>query len=331
MILGGDRYTLMWENRRIYVYMKIIIYTKRNWLSYAYFIKQMTKFEITILTKYNEELLEKANIIIPFGIDSQNDLVNIKKYSDKLLLCNNSEIYDILDDKVMFYHFIKKYELLENTNISLIKTYTKKHKGENIYGEFYIKRKNGAGSYRNKIRKGFIFDLIKKYKRHQIQDVIDIKGVHGVNCLCLNGELISALDFTTPKSIEYNYYTVDNKEFLTPMIDSFTAVCKSIIKKANYSGLIEIEFIESADGKRYLMECNPRLSGNLKCILKNGEVPFIENIIKPYVNILKEKKIKLKIYKGIQETLYLGSHHSPDYNIKDNGVVKFSLPSKESE
>lgn len=306
-------------------------------MSYAYFVKYNLDKNVEILTKPNKHELDKADVIIPIGIESQEELIEIGKYSHKLLLCNGPKIYNVLDDKIKFYNYIVKNDLLANTDVELIKTYGRGYNGENIHGKFYIKDKDSAGSYDNKIRKGYIYDLIKKYRRHQIQEVIDVKKIHGINCLCVNGKIISSLNFITPKSISSNFYYKDNKQMLEPMVEPFITVCSNIVKQTNYTGLIEIEFILSASGNIYLLECNPRLSGNVKCVMKHGshgeshngghndhfDSPYMKNLIKPYVNIINDKRIKLEEYERKYKLIFKGSFNAPDYSSCNCGVVKF--------
>lgn len=304
----------------------IVIYIKKSWITGAYFLKHIIKNEwkgqkIKVLVKPNKKILRDSDIIIPMGIDPQKDLVN-NKYFNKVLLCNNVDIYDTLDDKIKFYKFVQDYDLLKNTYVKLIKTYNKYYNGKNKYGTFLIKHKDGAASSSNYEKKGYIYDLINKYKKHQVQKLIDVKQIHGINCLCADGTIVSALHFMTPNSINSKfYYRNDNVQFIKPMTEPFITVCENIVRNSNYTGLLEIEFLQSKSGKIYLMECNPRISGFIRCVLDDGTSPYVENLIKPYIDIIKGNKINVVPYDKTYNLEYNGSW-KPSYKIS-GGLVKF--------
>ena len=52
-----------------------------------------------------------------------------------------------------------------------------------------------------------IYNIISKYNdKYQIQDFLDIKYIHSINCLCKNGNIISSLDFIYFGFIDRQFY-----------------------------------------------------------------------------------------------------------------------------
>ena len=62
----------------------------------------------------------------------------------------------------------------------------------------------------------------------------------------------------------------------------------------------------------YLMECNPRISGNLRSDIKQKKYPYIENFIYPYYNIVSKSNIKFTTFKKKYITTFRGNLKIPD-------------------
>lgn len=304
----------------------IILFTQSehewsNWNRTIGFLIYNLDCKCIILHDFNKKLFNKASVIIPFGVGSQKYLCKFGKYKNKMMLCDEN-VYNILDDKIRFYNFIKKENILQNGDIKLINTYDKYYNGPNKYNKFIIKHRNGIGSSCNKIKKDNIYNLLNKYSnKYQIQDLIEIDRINSVNVLCHNGEIVSGFNFITPHFIENNYYSKNGKQILDTIDDHYMEIINKIAKKLNLNGFMEFEFITDKNGNNYLMECNPRISGNLNCALPNNECPFIRNLIVPYFEILRGKKFELRKYKRNLDIIYYGVITMPKYEMCECGQI----------
>ena len=264
---------------------EIIIYVREDGIFYffSFFIAwYLTEYNIKV--KFRTDIKNyKKNIIIPFGVEQQEILFK-------------SNIYKMLDNKSNFYNFLNK---INKTNIKLIKTYDNKyikHNGENIKKKFIIKPNDGFGSKGIVYKEDYIYNLIKEYPEHQIQDIINNDCGYELSCVCKNGKIISNICIKTKivnRSI-FSYikgitgtvcYKKDLLKFAT-----------KILKKINYNGFIEFEFIK--DNKCiYIMECNARISGwvNNKYYYEKIIIPYIKEFynisIPTTLDYLKNTKI----------------------------------------
>lgn len=304
----------------------LFTYKKRRLdLDLIYYFIQTYPYKYKILTKFNKSYFNKAKIIIPFGISSQIKLSEYPEYNHKYLICDDNNVYDILDDKIKFYNFIKKYNLLENSNIELINTYDESYDGPDKYDKFILKDKNGEGSTKNKIVEGYLFEYIKKYAHtHQIQDIIDIGHINCVNCLCKNGKIISALNFTVPKFIDTDHYRTTHKLYFEKVDPIYLELINKTISRLNYTGFIEFEFITDKEENNYLMECNPRISGHFRCTFKNNKSPYVLNLVYPYCDLITNSKIDITDYEGKNELIYIANINRPDYDVCSCNILKFN-------
>jgi hypothetical protein len=304
-------------------YMIVFFCYKKAFLKYACICLKYFKHDYVVLTAPDEYYFTKAGVIIPIGIGAQNKLSNYPQYKDKCLVCD-SKVYKMLDDKLLFYNYIKKHDLLSDTGVKLIPSYKCFH-APNTYGTFIIKQKNGAGSSSNKIKKDYLHNLIKKYSDdNQIQDVIDIKNVYSINCLCNSGQVISGINFIIDGYIKHTFYNNNEKIHIQNVEKKFKKVIKRIVGAVGYSGLLEIEFIVATNGCVYLMECNPRVSSNMLCKEDDDTVPFNENLFYPYVACVLNKKIELVNYEDMAEVTYWGDEKIGSYCV-DGNLIKFSF------
>lgn len=239
-----------------------IFYTEKNY-------SRIIKLTLYLKDNYNFTTLENVkstDVIIPIDVKSQT------------LLYKNT-IYDMLDDKKVFYEYLKRCDL---KNIRLINSYDSDYKGEDIYSEFIIKPSNEYGSKGQMRKKGYIREIIAEYaNNNQIQDIINIRTLYEVNFSCKKGDIVGKLCCVTHdkhrKSSDYKkgvrgYYTLD-------IPYNILTLCENIINRLNYTGLIEFEFIEDENGTIYIMECNPRMSGHIDNPL------YFKLIIEPYFHI----------------------------------------------
>jgi predicted ATP-grasp superfamily ATP-dependent carboligase len=301
----------------------IILFTyKAKWLDIIDFIIKHDNGKYIILTKFVEKYFKKARVIIPFGTKSQKKLHEYTEYRHKFLT-NDKEIYNAINDKIRFYDIIKKYDLLNKSDIKLIETYESNYQGPDKHGKFIIKHRKGIGSISNQIVEGNLYDLIKQYSYdHQIQDLLDVDYISGVNCLCSNGSVISAIDFCMQGFITNDYYNQNNLEIIREVDNRYMSVISRIIEVFRYSGFIEIEFLVDRKGDVYLMEANPRATGCIKSKTLEDQAPYITNLIKPYCNLINKKHIKLINYGKQTDIIFYGESNEP-LHVVMNGVVKF--------
>lgn len=292
------------------------------------FLSDNMKYNYVILTKFNRGYFDRAEVIIPFGIKSQQKLIKYSSYKNKYLLCDNARIYDQLDDKIIFYDLIIKYDLLYDSSVHLIPTYDSKF-SHNKYGKFILKQRDGSGSLGNIFKTGYLRDLIEKYSsKYQIQDVIDIKNIYSISCFCIKGEVINSINYITNGYLNPDFYRKRSIDIIQAVNSSIGKVIDRIVKKFNYNGIIEIEFIVDHKDKIYLMEVNPRISGTIKTKTENGYLPFNNFIIDAYILYITKKKVpSIKLCDW---------HHGKKYNVinysylpgkkyyfADDSVIKF--------
>ena len=313
----------------------IVIFSPKGYgISHTYFMLKYFDKNCIVLSDYNEKYFKEATVIIPNGIQAQKRLGNYLQYKNKFLV-NHDYIYDKLDDKINFYNMIRQHDILKNSYIRLINTYDSKYKGPNKYSKFIIKHRKGAGSNDNKIVTDNIYNLIKKYgDDYQIQDILDVKKIHGINYLCKKGKLISGLDFIYSGFIDNDNNYSDVKQELKNVEQKYVDVISKIVEKVNYNGFIELEFLEDTNDNIYLMEINPRISGNIKCTVQQDEytyAPYITNLLAPYCDIITKKiddtnlsnKLELINYSDGIEIIYQGNLHVPKHKPCNCGVVRF--------
>lgn len=69
--------------------------------------------------------------------------------------------------------------------------------------------------------------------------------------------------------------------------------CKEIAKKLNVNGCVNFEFIETEQGERYFLECNPRFSGGVEFSCLSG-YDFVSNHIKCFLRTEIEDILETK-------------------------------------
>jgi len=298
--------------------MIILFDFHNNHYTFNYMITIHNDYEYIILKEFNYNLFNKAKVIIPMSIEAGIKLFELGyeyKFIRRKCLVIPENIYYTLDNKILFYEMIEENNLLKNTNVKLIPSYDNNYNKINIKGQFLLKHKLKAGTTGNIIKNGYIYDIIEKYSSiYQIQDIIDVKYISGYNLVCNYGYIINTLNFITPHSIESTYYFNNNKQYLHPINEEQYKVVENIIKYTKYSGFIEIEFIIDNNNNYYLLECNPRISGNLMCMIsesftfnKNNICPYYKDLILAYIDSLLNKKIECKKYNKIVNLIYYGN------------------------
>ena len=197
-------------------------------------------------------------------------------------------IYNILNDKTQFYNYLKYSNNDLLNEVTLIPTYDEYYSGENKYGNFFIKNNLGYSSSFNYKKTGFVKDLINEFgKTNQIQEIIPIKHIYGVNCSCLYGKIVGLFVYECDDLTKQSY--IDgclDKNYNYIKYDIVKTFIKSLIERLNFNGFLELEFIIDTNNKIYIMECNPRISGAVY-----GHF-FFDWVILPYIFVLMTKNLK---------------------------------------
>lgn len=298
----------------------IVVFDLNGYWSDLVYILDNVNFKMVVIQKITDSVkkhLDKTNIIIPLGIKSQIEIGKYPNYKKKCLI-NDEYIYNILDDKIIFYDFIEDEKILNNSPIKLIKTYND-CKYDNIKKKFLLKHRNECAAKGNMIKNDYVNNLIKEYNNtHQIQDYIDIKKVYSISFLCKNGKLIKSLNFIKKGSIQSTHINIKIPLTIKKTKKIFTDVIEKIIEKINLNGIHEIEFIKDTNNNIYLMEWNPRIAGTLKC-LYNDESPFIDELIISYCNIIANEQIIQPTFNKLN-SIYHGNLYKK-YNVCNCGLV----------
>ena len=197
-------------------------------------------------------------------------------------------IYRMLDDKINYYNYLRSDpDLLANSGISLIPAYDHSYKGPAITKPFLIKQRNGWSSKFNTYITDNVYNLIQKYAAtHQIQDVISVKHIYGISVSALFGKILGVYSYKsfeglTPQLNAQGFSAIRGNCIRDPRV---RILIKKIIKKLNFQGIVEFEFLIDTQNKLYAMECNPRISGSLRVST------YFDNVIKPYIQSLTTRQ-----------------------------------------
>jgi hypothetical protein len=214
------------------------------------------------------------NALIATNVDFQYNIFKNR--------CNYGNIYNLWNDKIAFYNYLKQNNYLLD-GLQLIPHYDSSYKGPNITKEFFVKHKDGWSSKFNQKIYANIFNLIASHgENNQIQDVMNIKHIYGVSVSSLHGKIIGAYTYLsneglTPEMNATGFSAVRSNYIMYENIKKFVI---NIIKIANFNGIIEFEFIIDHNDIIYVMESNPRLSGSLRVSF------YFDLVIMPYIQAM---------------------------------------------
>jgi hypothetical protein len=196
--------------------------------------------------------------------------------------CPFGNIYNMWNDKVAFYNYLKNnYNLLDG--LQLIPHYDASYKGPNITKEFMLKEKDGWSSKFNLKLYGNIYNIIASHgNKYQIQDIMNVKHIYGVSVSSLNGKIIGVYTYLTSEGVtpEMNANGFNAKRSNYIKYEKVKNFVINIIKKVNFNGIIEFEFLIDNNDIIYVMESNPRLSGSLRV------QSYFDWVIIPYINAM---------------------------------------------
>ena len=190
------------------------------------------------------------------------EIININKNRKKLtniinkIILSDFKTIDICTNKR------KTIEFFKNEKINLpSENYSKNMIAKPIYGRgsrniFYVKTKKE-------------YDFFKKNKNYVVQKLISGKE-YTTDCL-FNSNGVLIFNLTRERMIHRGVSIIGK-------IVNDQKVKKEVIKiskSMNFNGPINIQFIKSKNGKIWLIEINPRLSGSIEFSMKAGFNPFL--------------------------------------------------------
>jgi hypothetical protein len=214
------------------------------------------------------------NALIATNIDYQYSIFKNR--------CNFGNIYNLWNDKIAFYNYLKQNDDLLD-GLQLIPHYDSSYKGPNITKEFFLKEKDGWSSKFNQKIHGNIYNLIAMYgKKNQIQDVMIIKHIYGVSVSSLHGKIIGIYTYLTnegltPEMNASGFNAIRSNYIKYEKVKNFII---NIIKKVSFNGIVEFEFIIDNNDIIYVMESNPRLSGSLRVQF------YFDWVVVPYIKAM---------------------------------------------
>jgi hypothetical protein len=239
-----------------------------------------------LLLNFQSFLLKISRLLSPKNINPDNNALiatNVDyQYSIFKNRCNLNNIYNIWNDKIAFYNYLKQNpDLLDG--LQLIPHYDSTYNGPNITKEFFLKDKDGWSSKFNQKIHGNIYSLIASHgKKNQIQDVMNIKNIYGVSVSSLHGKIIGVYTYITNEGITPQMnaggFNAERTNYIK--FDKIKNFVINIIKKANFNGIVEFEFIIDHQNIIYVMESNPRLSGSLRV------QSYFDWVVVPYIKAM---------------------------------------------
>ena len=241
------------------------------------------------------KVLEERFKSLGYEVKTINDASNINPDNNALIAtnvdfqynifknrCSYGNIYNLWNDKIAFYNYLKQNHYLLD-GLQLIPHYDSSYRGPNITKEFFLKDKDGWSSKFNQKIYGNIYNLIATYgAKNQIQDVMNIKHIYGVSISSLHGRIIGVYTYLsneglTPEMNAGGFNAVRSNYIKYEKIKQFVI---NIIKRANFNGIIEFEFIIDHNDIIYVMESNPRLSGSLRVQF------YFDWVVVPYIRAM---------------------------------------------
>ena len=255
-----------------------------------YFIRQygLVVDEKHISTNLN--LLLKYDIFVPTDVNSQYFIHKHKLTKNPM---ENYYIFKFLDDKYLNQKIrfnedlfkIYRIPTIYNVNFKNITNFVKKHKSE----KYIFKHRNSDSSKYQVIMnyKDTIINFKNFNKNFIMQKFIDNHYIYSFHAHVINGKIINYLYNYIDKlnGITFSDYLWQIKTVNLDKNDKYFYNIKSfvvaIVKKYNYSGLIEFEFLIN-NNKIYFLEINPRMCGHISQLHWNKS-PYFNEIVVPYL------------------------------------------------
>jgi len=84
--------------------------------------------------------------------------------------------------------------------------------------------------------------------------------------------------------MEYRFLDLTPQEFETFIrVSKVFAHCATVCQDLKLSGMFNFEFLFHSEDEFYFLEVNPRYSGNIFCKDEDGNHPFLDKVIVPYI------------------------------------------------
>lgn len=84
--------------------------------------------------------------------------------------------------------------------------------------------------------------------------------------------------------MEYRMHDLTPKEFETFIrVSKVFAHCATVCQDLKLTGMFNFEFLFHSEDEFYFLEVNPRYSGNIFCKDEDGNHPFLDKVIVPYI------------------------------------------------
>lgn len=84
--------------------------------------------------------------------------------------------------------------------------------------------------------------------------------------------------------MEYQQVDLNPKEFETFIrVSKVFAHCATVCQDLKLTGMFNFEFLFHSEDEFYFLEVNPRYSGNIFCKDEDGNHPFLDKVIVPYI------------------------------------------------
>lgn len=84
--------------------------------------------------------------------------------------------------------------------------------------------------------------------------------------------------------MEYRFLDLTPKEFETFIrVSKVFAHCATVCQDLKLTGMLNFEFLFHSEDEFYFLEVNPRYSGNIFCRDEDGNHPFLDKVIIPYI------------------------------------------------
>ena len=250
------------------------------------------------LSKYPKD---SNAIFLPLSMKAANELYY---YNFENTLVNDPKLTYILDNKDTCSAFIRELGITQIptfNNTTFSPTEFKRFVEKTQFPKYIVKNKDTMGS-----KDMYLVDfenVVNEYENHKIttnyvvQPYLTNIKLYAIDCLCDNGTIIATLVNISPlffkekrfhkqRFRDLNHFIIKEDH---PLYGKILDTTQKVVSATNYSGFIEIEYVHNSDNDiMYLMEINPRLSGNI-LLSNNNRIPYVDSIISNYVNHLQNK------------------------------------------
>jgi len=240
------------------------------------------------------KLESEVDCILPNGVEANILCAKYLQGSSKLFVCD-PEVYKQLDDKSEFINLdlppqISQIPTLTMKDVTIEELIFFVNTLGN-YKKFILKpngKEGGAGQHVFSAKKMITID-ISKFQNHILQPYLERIAISGFLFCALNGEMIAWQVSSPERDLVPSAYT---KGFHTKIISDrqdedvriMYNYVKQCVRELAISGIMEFEFVKDlTTGEHYILEVNPRITGNLLDRDRSWNSPYAEEIVLPYI------------------------------------------------